>query len=45
MRVLSLPHFHGDPFDRVLIAQSLLEGIPLLSVDEVFDGYGVSRIW
>jgi len=44
-RTGSLPHVHGDPFDRVLIAQSLLEGIPVLSIDEVFDGYGVSRIW
>jgi PIN domain nuclease of toxin-antitoxin system len=44
-RAGNLPHFHGDPFDRVLIAQSLLEGLPILSIDSVFDGYGVSRIW
>ena len=44
-RAGSLPHFHGDPFDRMLIAQALSEGVPILSTDEVFDGYGVSRIW
>jgi PIN domain nuclease of toxin-antitoxin system len=36
---------HKDPCDRLLIAQSLLEGMPLLSADEEFDQYGVSRIW
>ena len=41
----SLPGAHGDPFDRMLIAQSLLEGVPILSADEAFDGFGVSRIW
>lgn len=41
----SLPPIHGDPFDRALISQALLEGVPILSVDEVFDGYGVTRIW
>jgi PIN domain nuclease of toxin-antitoxin system len=39
-----VPH-HRDPFDRLLIAQSLLEGIPLVSTDVVFDRYGVSRLW
>jgi PIN domain nuclease of toxin-antitoxin system len=44
-RAGSLPNVHGDPFDRVLIAQSLLEGLPILSIDETFDGYNVSRVW
>lgn len=44
-RAGSLPPLHGDPFDRALIAQALLEGVPILSVDAVFDGYGVTRIW
>jgi len=44
-RAGSLPPLDGDPFDRALIAQALLEGVPILSVDAVFDGYGVTRIW
>lgn len=44
-RAGSLPALHGDPFDRALISQALLEGVPILSVDAVFDGYGVTRIW
>lgn len=44
-QVSSLPFHHKDPFDRFLIAQSLCEGIPILSADENFDAYGVQRIW
>lgn len=40
-----LAFHHKDPFDRMLAAQSLNEKIPLLSVDAVFDQYGVQRIW
>lgn len=36
---------HHDPFDRLIAAQCLRLGLPLLSVDEAFDGYGVERIW
>jgi PIN domain nuclease of toxin-antitoxin system len=36
---------HKDPFDRLLIAQSKIENIPLVSNEEKFDGYGVDRIW
>lgn len=35
----------GDPFDRMLAAQSLLEGIPLLSRDRVFESMKVPIIW
>jgi PIN domain nuclease of toxin-antitoxin system len=41
----SLPGLHRDPFDRMLIAQAHAERVPIISVDEVFDGYGVTRIW
>lgn len=41
----ALPYYHRDPFDRVIIAQSLLEEIPVVSADTVFDAYGVNRIW
>jgi PIN domain nuclease of toxin-antitoxin system len=40
-----LPGPHRNPFDRILIAQSHAEGVPILSNDEVFDGYGVRRLW
>ncbi len=44
-RVASLPFHHRDPFDRLIIAQSLEEEIPVVSSDAMFDLYGVDRIW
>ncbi len=38
------PH-HKDPFDRLLVAQALVEGLSLVSCDEVLSRYGVERIW
>jgi PIN domain nuclease of toxin-antitoxin system len=43
--VASLPFHHKAPFDRLLIAQALVEGVPLVSIDTAFDAYGVARIW
>ena len=40
-----MPHYHRDPFDRLLAAQSLDLGWTLLSKDKVFDAYGVRRLW
>jgi PIN domain nuclease of toxin-antitoxin system len=40
-----LPVHHKDPFDRLLAAQALDLGVALLSRDQVFDMYGVRRIW
>lgn len=40
-----LPVHHRDPFDRMLIAQTLTEGFTLLSADAVFKHYAVSLIW
>ncbi|MBM3820847.1 MAG: type II toxin-antitoxin system VapC family toxin [Acidimicrobiia bacterium] len=40
-----LPGEHRDPFDRMLIAQALIEGLTLVSNDEIFDAYGVRRFW
>lgn len=47
LRLLTLPHpsNHRDPFDRLLVAQSLVEGIPLISEDTKLDQYGVTRVW
>lgn len=36
---------HKDPFDRLLVAQALVEGLALVSNDRALDRYGVSRIW
>jgi len=45
IKVAELPLHHRDPFERIIIAQSLVENIPLLSKDEIFDTYGIQRIW
>jgi PIN domain nuclease of toxin-antitoxin system len=39
------PHHHGDPFDRMLIAQALVEQLPLVSADEDIRRYDVRVIW
>jgi PIN domain nuclease of toxin-antitoxin system len=41
----TLPYHHRDPFDRLLIAQALVEAVPLVSVDPAIDPYGVKRLW
>ena len=41
----SLPLFHKDPFDRMLIAQALTESLTLVSNERLFDRYGVTRLW
>lgn len=43
--ILNLPLHHRDPFDRLIIAQSLVEQIPLLSADSTFDHYPIQRLW
>ena len=40
-----LPGHHGDPFDRMLIAQALGHDLAIVSVDAAFDRYGVNRLW
>jgi PIN domain nuclease of toxin-antitoxin system len=45
LRLESLPAHHRDPFDRILIAQSLEEEIPLVTADPVFEKYPVRVIW
>lgn len=41
----TLPGPHKDPFDRMLIAQALLEDLTLVSNETLFDAYGVRRVW
>lgn len=43
--VASLPHHHRDPFDRMIIAQCIVEKLPLVSADQALDAYGITRIW
>lgn len=43
--VEGLTMHHRDPFDRLLIAQAMVEGLPLVSADVVFDQYEISRLW
>lgn len=45
IRAGTLPGPHKDPFDRMLVAQSQAENIPILSNDTIFDSYGVRRLW
>lgn len=41
----TLPFHHRDPFDRLIVAQSLAESLPLISTDATLDAYGIRRIW
>jgi PIN domain nuclease of toxin-antitoxin system len=41
----NLPLHHRDPFDRLLVSQSVSEGMPIISSDATFDRYAVKRIW
>ena len=45
LHVSTLPDYHRDPFDRLLIAQSQLEEIPILSSDPQIANYQVEVIW
>lgn len=41
----NLPFHHRDPFDRLIIAQAMVEQISVISGDSVFDAYPITRIW
>ena len=43
--VATMPLHHKDPFDRLLIAQAMVEQLPIIGVDSVFDAYSIQRIW
>lgn len=44
-RVRDLPRHHGDPFDRLLIAQAQIERLPIVTADPAFGAYDVEVIW
>lgn len=41
----TLPGPHRDPFDRMLIAQAMVDGLLLVSNEQIFDAYGIGRLW
>ena len=44
LRVASLPPVHRDPFDRMIVAQALVEGVPVLTSDIALADYGIDVI-
>lgn len=45
LKVRELDMFHKDPFDRIIIAQSISLKLPIVGKDEIFDQYMVNRLW
>ncbi len=43
--VATLPFYHRDPFDRMIVAQSMVEDVPVLSADSTLDRYAIERLW
>ena len=41
----TLPFHHRDPFDRLLIAQAMIDQMQIVSIDRAFDDYLVTRLW
>jgi len=44
-RIIGLPFHHRDPFDRLIIAQSLAEQLPVITKDAAFSQYPIQLIW
>ena len=45
LQVFELPPHHRDPFDRLLVAQAQVEGLPLLASDAALRNYDVKTLW
>jgi PIN domain nuclease of toxin-antitoxin system len=45
LRVFMLPELHRDPVDRLLVVQSQMEGLPILTADGNIRRYAVETIW
>ena len=43
--VAALPFHHKDPFDRLIVAQALVENIPVISADGIMKEYGVKNLF
>jgi len=45
LKVYDLPRYHGDPFDRLIIAQAIAEEMTILTSDRDFEKYPVQVVW
>lgn len=45
LHVYTLPDYHRDPFDRLLVSQAQLEGLPILTADPQISQYSVEVVW
>lgn len=45
LQLTSLPNYHKDPFDRLLVVQSQVEKLPILTIDSVIHQYPITVIW
>ena len=43
--LISMPYHHKDPFDRLIISQSIIEEMPVVSKDMNFKQYNINQIW
>ncbi len=43
--VAGLPGLHGDPFDRIILAQAIADGFTLVTNDAMMTQYGVKTLW
>ena len=43
--LISLPFHHRDPFDRLIIAQAMVEDLPIISKNSAFPAYSIDVIW
>lgn len=43
--LIALPYHHGDPFDRMIITQGLVENLPVITKDPKFNLYDITVIW
>jgi len=41
----NLPKHHSDPFDRLIVAQAIIEKVSIVSADGSIDAYGITRLW
>lgn len=45
LKLVDLPDHHKDPFDRLIVAQGMVLGCPIISADKLLDAYSIERIW
>ena len=44
IKTATLPYHHNDPFDRLLIAQSMVERVPIMTADKIFSAYDIEIV-